>query len=224
MKNYPLQPKIENDSLPKLIMKFYTTHILPQLTHWVCAQKSFDLQRKQVVPLASGRVLEIGMGSGLNLPFYDSSKVDQLFGLEPSNGLRAMARKNAAGRRLPVTFIGRSGEEIPLDSRSMDTVLVTYTLCTIPDIHGALGQMRRVLKPGGQLIFCEHGLAPDPGVQKWQNRLNPAWNRVSGGCCLNRPIADLILHNGFAIRKLSAQYQNAVKITSFTYRGIAVPA
>lgn len=218
-----MQPKIESDNLAKLIMKFYQTLILPQLTHWVCAQKSFDLQRKQVVPLASGRVLEIGMGSGLNLPFYDPSNVDQLFGLEPSNGLRAMARKNAAGLRFPVTFIGRPGEEIPLDSRSMDTVLVTYTLCTISDIHGALGQMRRVLKPGGRLIFCEHGLAPDPGVQKWQNRLNPAWNRVSGGCCLNRAIADLITRNGFAIRKLSAQYQNVVKITSFTYRGIAVP-
>ncbi|MCF8113697.1 MAG: class I SAM-dependent methyltransferase [Desulfotignum sp.] len=205
-------------------MTFYRTHILPKLIHWVCSQKSFDHQRKKVVPLARGRVLEIGMGSGLNLPFYDSSQVDHLFGLEPSDQLRKMARKNAAGARFPVSFIGMPGEEIPLETRSMDTVLVTYTLCTIPDIHKALGQMRRVLKPGGRLIFCEHGLAPDPGIRKWQERINPAWNRVSGGCSLNRPISDLITQNGFVIQTMSARYQNAVKITSFTYRGMAVPA
>ena len=204
-------------------MTFYSTHILPTLIHWVCSQKSFDYQRKQVVPLARGTVLEVGMGSGLNLPFYDPSKVDQLYGLEPSDRLRAMARKNAAGLLFPVSFISLPGEEIPLETRSVDTVLVTYTLCTIPDIHQALSQMRRVLKPGGQLIFCEHGLAPDPGIQKWQNRINPVWNRVTGGCCLNRPIAGLITHNGFAIRKLTARYQNALKITSFTYQGIAEP-
>jgi ubiquinone/menaquinone biosynthesis C-methylase UbiE len=204
-------------------MTFYTTHILPKLIHFVCSQKSFDHRRNQVVPQARGTVLEVGMGSGLNLPFYDPSKVDQIYGLEPSDKLRAMARENAAGLPFPVSFIRLPGEKIPLETGSVDTVLVTYTLCTIPDIHQALGQMRRVLKPGGQLIFCEHGLAPDPDVQKWQNRINPAWNRVSGGCCLNRPIADLITLNGFAIRKLTAQYQNAFKITSFTYQGIAEP-
>lgn len=205
-------------------MSFYSTHILPRLTHWVCAQKSFAHQRKKVVPLARGRILEIGMGSGLNLPFYDPSQVDHLYGLEPSDALRKMAKKNAAGLPFPVGFIGLPGEEIPLETHSMDTVLVTYTLCTIPDIHQALSQMRRVLKPGGRLIFCEHGLAPDPGIRQWQERINPVWNRVSGGCSLNRPISDLITHNGFAIQTMSARYQNAVKIASFTYRGMAVPA
>ncbi|MEE4363996.1 MAG: class I SAM-dependent methyltransferase [Desulfotignum sp.] len=205
-------------------MKLYNTHILPRLTHWVCARKNFDSQRKKVVPLARGRILEIGMGSGLNLPFYDPSQVEHLYGLEPSDALRKMAEKNAACLPFPVGFIGLPGEEIPLETNSMDTVLVTYTLCTIPDIHQALGQMRRVLKPGGRLLFCEHGLAPDPGIRQWQERFNPVWNRISGGCSLNRPISDLITHNGFVIQAMSARYQNAVKITSFTYRGIAVPA
>ncbi len=205
-------------------MTFYKNHILPKLTHWVCARKTFDYQRKKVVPLARGRILEIGMGSGLNLPFYNPSQVEHLYGLEPSKALRKIAQKNAAGLSFPVGFIDLPGEEIPLETHSMDTVLVTYTLCTIPDIHQALSQMRRVLKPGGRLIFCEHGLAPDPGIRRWQDRLNPVWNRVSGGCSLNRHISDLITHNGFAIQTMNARYQNAVKIASFTYRGIAVPA
>jgi ubiquinone/menaquinone biosynthesis C-methylase UbiE len=204
-------------------MTFYSNHILPKLIHWVCSQKNFDHRRNQVVPQARGTILEVGMGSGLNLPFYDPSKVDQLYGLEPSDELRAMARKNAAGLPFPVSFIRLPGEKIPLETASVDTVLVTYTLCTIPDIHQALYQMRRVLKPRGQLIFCDHGLAPDREVQKWQNRLNPAWHRISGGCSLNRPIAGLIAQNGFAIRKLTAKYQNSLKITSFTYQGIAEP-
>lgn len=205
-------------------MTFYKNHLLPKLTHWVCARNTFDFQRKKVVPLARGKILEIGMGSGLNLPFYKPSQVEHLYGLEPSEALRKMAQKNAAGLPFPVGFIGLPGEEIPLETHSLDTVLVTYTLCTIPDIHQALSQMRRVLKPGGRLIFCEHGLAPDPGIRKWQDRLNPVWNRLSGGCNVNRHISDLITQNGFAIQTMSAQYQNAVKIASFTYRGIAVPA
>lgn len=211
-----------NGTLDECPMKFYTTHILPRLTHWVCAGRDFDFQRRQVVPLARGKILEVGMGSGLNLPFYDPSKVDLLHGLEPSAALRKMAEKRAAGLPFPVRFIGLPGEEIPLDTGSMDTVLVTYTLCTIPDVQQALAQMRRVLKPGGQLIFCEHGLAPDPGIRKWQNRINPIWQRFSGGCCLNRPIADLIRGNGFKIQKMTARYHSPLKITGFTYRGRAV--
>ncbi|HKL01419.1 MAG TPA: class I SAM-dependent methyltransferase [Desulfotignum sp.] len=179
--------------------------------------------RKKVVPLARGRILEIGMGSGLNLPFYDPSQVDYLYGLEPSDTLQQMAEKHAERLPFPVGFISLPGEEIPLETNSLDTVLVTYTLCTIPDIHQALGQMRRVLKPGGRLIFCDHGQAPDPGIRKWQERINPVWKQVSGGCSLTRNISNLITHNGFAIQKMTAQYQNAVKIASFTYKGIAVP-
>lgn len=204
-------------------MSFYSTHILPKLTHWVCSQQSIESLRKKMVPLAGGKILEIGMGSGLNLPFYDPSKVKHLYGLEPSDTLRKMAEKNAERLPFPVGFISLPGEEIPLETGSMDTVLVTYTLCTIPDIHRALGQMHRVLKPGGKLIFCDHGLAPDAGIRKWQERINPVWNRISGGCCLNRPISDLILHNGFVIQDIKARYQSPVKIASYTYRGIAVP-
>lgn len=204
-------------------MTFYRTHILPKLTHWVCSLQSMENLRKKVVPMAGGRVLEVGMGSGLNLPFYDPSKVEHLYGLEPSDTLRKMAEKQAERLPFPVGFIGRPAEEIPLETGSMDTVLVTYTLCTIPDIHRALGQMRRVLKPGGKLIFCDHGLAPDPGVRKWQEHINPVWNRVSGGCCLNRPVSDLITQNGFAIQDMKTRYQGPVKIVSYTYRGIAFP-
>jgi len=204
-------------------MTFYSTHILPKLTHWVCAQKSMENLRKKMVSLAEGKILEIGMGSGLNLPFYDPSKVELLYGLEPSDMLRKMAKKNAERLPFPVGFISLPAEEIPLKTGSMDTVLVTYTLCTIPDIHRALGQMHRVLKPGGKLIFCDHGLAPDPGIRKWQERINPVWNRFSGGCCLTRPISDLITHNGFVIQDMDTRYQSPVKIASYIYRGIAVP-
>ncbi len=204
-------------------MGFYTTHILPKLTHWVCSQNDIARMRKKVVPLAKGTVLEIGIGSGLNLPFYDPAKIDRLWGLDPSSRLKKIAEKKAADMPFSVDFIGISGEDIPLTENSMDTVLVTYTLCSIPNVLKALNEMRRVLKPGGQLIFCEHGKAPDAHIHQWQNRMNPAWTKISGGCNLNRPISDLIKTSGFKIITLDENYNSPVKVLGFNYTGIAIP-
>jgi SAM-dependent methyltransferase len=157
------------------------------------------------VPLAEGRVLEVGIGSGLNLPFYAPGKVRHLWGLDPSKEVWALA-----------------AEEIPLDDNSADTVLVTYTLCTISGILAALGEMRRVLKQGGRLIFCEHGAAPDEGVRRWQNRLNPIWKRVAGGCNLNLPIPSVLERAGFKIREMDTMYLPGWKPVCFNYWGTAI--
>jgi len=176
-----------------------------------------------VVPLASGEVLEIGVGSGLNFPFYDPSRVAKLWGLEPSAEMRRLAQ--GAVRSLPFEFefIDLPGEEIPLDANSVDTVLVTYTLCTIPEVHAALRGMARVLRPGGRLIFCEHGAAPDAEVRRWQDRLNPIWRRLSGGCELNRSIPELIRSSGFAIEALETMYLPGWRPAAFNYWGSAAP-
>lgn len=204
-------------------MKFYDTHILPKLTNWVCSQNDITRMREKIVPLARGRVLEIGIGSGLNLPFYDPAKIDRIWGLDPSSQLKKIAKRKAVGLPFDVDFIGLSGEDIPLAKKSIDTVLVTYTLCSIPDVLKALNEMNRVLKPGGKLIFCEHGRAPDAHINKWQDRMNPAWTKISGGCNLNRPISDLIETSGFKIVTLDADYNSPLKVIGFNYRGVAIP-
>ena len=180
-------------------------------------------QRRKVVPQARGDVLEIGIGSGLNLPHYSRTQVRKVWGLEPSAELRAKAAKIAATTEIPVGFLEASSEAIPLDDNMVDTVLVTYTLCTIPDVAHALQQMRRVLRPDGQLIFCEHGQAPDPSVRRWQNRLDPIWERFSGGCHLNRPIDALIKTAGFEIVALDTGYISAPKFATYNYWGTAKP-
>ena len=203
-------------------MGLYEKYILPRITEFLCSQKPVIYQRKKIVPLAKGRVLEIGIGSGLNLQFYDLSSVEYVWGLDPSAQMRNMAEKRAIDIPFEVEFIGLSGEEIPLESKSADTVLVTYTLCTIKDVLQALGEMRRVLKPGGELLFCEHGLAPDEDVRRWQNRINPVWKRMGGGCHLNRPIPNLIEQGGFKINNIETMYIPGWKPASFNYWGSAV--
>ena len=203
-------------------MGLYEKYILPKVVDLTCSAKPITYQRKKVVPLAKGRVLEIGIGSGLNLPFYDPSKVEFVWGLDPSAQLRAMAEKRARNVQFKVEFIGLSGEEIPLESNSADTVLVTYTLCTIPDVLRALDGMRRVLRPGGELIFCEHGLAPDENIRRWQDRITPIWKRLGGGCHLNRPIPSLIEQGGFKIKHIETMYIPGWKPASFNYWGSAV--
>lgn len=174
-------------------------------------------------PRARGRVLEIGMGSGLNLPFYNPDHIDCLWGLDPSEGLIKMAGQKASRLPFPVHLMAVSGEEIPLENQSADTVVVTYTLCSIPDVSKALKEMHRVLKPGGRLLFCEHGRSPDPSVIRWQDSLNPLWMKVSGGCHLNRPISGLIQNSRFHINQLDMQYMSRVKLISYNYRGSASP-
>lgn len=204
-------------------MGFYDKHVLPKLLNLACGVKPVRMQRQKVVPNAAGRILEIGIGSGLNLPFYDAGKVDKLWGLEPSDEMTAYARKRVREVPFEVEFIGLPGEEIPLEDHSVDNVVVTYTLCTIPDAVAALEQMRRVLRPGGRLLFCEHGEAPDESVRRWQERLNPMWRKIAGGCNLNRKIPELIESGGFRITDIDTMYIPGLRPLSFNYWGAAEP-
>lgn len=204
-------------------MGLYSRYILPRVVHFTCGLKPNMRQREKVVPRARGRVLEIGIGSGLNLPYYDSAKVSKVWGLDPSPEMTRMARRIAASLPFEVEFIGLPGDEIPLEDNSVDTVIVTYTLCTIADTTPALRQMSRVLRPGGELIFCEHGAAPDASVRRWQDRLNPIWTRLGGGCNLNRPIPTLIEAGGFEIKSLDTMYIPGWRPASFNYWGTAIP-
>ncbi len=207
-------------------MSWYEQRILPHVIDLACSTKPCRNQREKIVPLAEGDVLEIGMGSGLNLPYYDQHKVRKLWGLEPSEGMRKLAAKNLQGLSLDLDleFIDLPGEEIPLESNSVDTVLVTFTLCTIPDAASALQGMRRVLKPGGRLLFCEHGAAPDEGVRRWQDRLNSGWSKIAGGCNMNRDIPAMIAAGGFDIVNDERMYIPGLRILSYNYWGSAVSA
>jgi ubiquinone/menaquinone biosynthesis C-methylase UbiE len=204
-------------------MGLYSRYILPKVIHFSCGLKPNMRQRQKVVPLARGRVLEIGIGSGLNLPYYDSAKVSKVWGLDPAPEMTRMARRAAAALPFEVEFIGLPGNEIPLEDHSVDSVVVTYTLCTIPDTAPALRQVSRVLRPGGELIFCEHGAAPDASVRRWQDRVNPVWKRLGGGCNLNRPIPALIEAGGFRIQRLDTMYIPGWRPASFNFWGVAVP-
>jgi len=206
-------------------MGFYDRHVLPRMIDLACGTGPVGQQRAKVVPLAEGRVLEVGMGSGLNLPYYDVDKVERVWGLEPSEGMRRRAQENLARSRVEVEWLGLPGERIPLADDSADTVLLTFTLCTIPDFETALAQMRRVLKPGGRLLFCEHGIAPDASVRRWQERINPLWKKLAGGCNLNRPIPDCLEHAGFAIQELETMYvPGTPRVAAFNYWGVATHA
>lgn len=162
------------------------------------------------------------MGSGINLQHYKPENIEFVWGLEPSLGMRRRAKKNLDRSAIEVKWLDLPGEEIPLESNSVDTVLLTYTLCSIPDWQRALEQMHRVLKPSGQLLFSEHGSAPDDFVQKWQNRINPLWKTFGGGCHLNRPIDKLLQQSGFEIKQLDTEYMSRIpKFVGFNYRGMA---
>lgn len=203
-------------------MGLYDKHILPRFINLACGTKPISHQRRKVVPQASGRILEIGIGPGLNLPYYDANKVEMVYGLEPSSDMRKLAGNRVRQVPFKVEFIDLPGEEIPLENNSVDTVLLTYTLCTIPDGLSALKQMKRVLKPGGRLIFCEHGAAPDKSVEKWQNRINPMWKPIAGGCNLNRKIPQLIEESGFKIETMDSAYiPGTPKIAAYNYWGAA---
>jgi ubiquinone/menaquinone biosynthesis C-methylase UbiE len=203
-------------------MSFYSDRILPHLVNLSMRNRELLPYRERVIPQAHGRVLEIGIGSGLNLPFY-GSRVDELVGLEPAAGLIAMAQRSVGRFKVPVRLIAGSAEAVPLDANSIDTVVTTWTLCSIPDVAGALREMRRVLRANGQLLFLEHGLAPEDNIQKWQNRLTPLWKRIGGGCHLNRPIRTLIESAGFGIARLETGYVKGPNPITFFYEGRANP-
>lgn len=201
-------------------MSFYDKYILPSFLNCACGSKPIKYQRSKVVPLAEGVVLEVGIGSGLNIPYYDSTKISAIIGLDPSEELNNMARKVAADNGLEVDFILGSAEAIPLPDNHVDSVLVTYTLCTIPDALSASKEMRRVLKPDGKMIFCEHGLAPDAGVAKWQARIDPYWEKIAGGCHLNRDIPKLIRSAGLSIETMDEMYlPSTPKFAGYNYWG-----
>jgi ubiquinone/menaquinone biosynthesis C-methylase UbiE len=197
-------------------------HILPHVINLAMSSRELRQYRQRVVSNAKGRVLEIGIGSGLNLPFY-GPRVDEVLGLEPATRLMAMAQRTASKSRHAVKFIAGSAEAIPIEDQSIDTVVTTWTLCSIPDVVGALQEMRRVLTRGGQLLFVEHGLAPEDNVQRWQHRLTPVWKKLGGGCHLDRPIRDLIEGAGFGIAQLEMGYMKGPKPMTFLYEGCAKP-
>ena len=204
-------------------MSLYDKYILPSFLNCACGSKPINYQRQKVVPLADGIILEVGIGSGLNIPFYDRAKVEKLIGLDPSPELNAMAQKMADQHDLEVEFLLSGAEDIPLPDDHADTVLVTYTMCTIPDALSANKEMLRVLKPGGRMIFCEHGLAPDANVSKWQNRIDPFWGKIAGGCHLNRDIPELIRLAGFHIQSMDEMYlPSTPKFAGYNYWGIAI--
>jgi ubiquinone/menaquinone biosynthesis C-methylase UbiE len=203
-------------------MGFYQDHILPYLIDLSMRQRNLAAYRSRVIPAADGRVLEIGVGSGLNLPLYTAS-VRQVIGLDPSPKLLSMARKVLLRVLPPVEFVEGSAEAVPLEDASVDTVVTTWTLCSIPDAPRALREMRRVLKPGGRLLFVEHGLANDANVRWWQDHLTPVWKRIGGGCHLNRPIRKLIEAAGFQFERLDTGYMRGPKPMTFMYEGSARP-
>jgi ubiquinone/menaquinone biosynthesis C-methylase UbiE len=204
-------------------MGFYQRHVVPCLTHLAMSQSQFLPFRQHVVGAAEGRVLEIGAGSGLNFPLYGAA-VGSVIGLEPSAELLRMARQRARAAAVPITLLDASAEAIPLDDGSVDTVVTTWTLCTIPDASHALTEMRRVLRPGGALLFVEHGRAPETGIARWQDRLDPLWSCLAGGCHLNRKMDDLVTAAGFRIEALQNSRLRGPRTHTYLYEGRARPA
>ena len=203
-------------------MGFYNKYILPKFLNCACGSKPINFQREKIVPLAEGIVLDIGIGSGFNIPFYNKSKIECLYGLDPSDELLKIAKTIAKKNEFEIKFLQCGAEAIPLPDNSIDTVLITYTMCTIPDVELSNEEIMRVLKPEGQLLFCEHGLAPDTNVIKWQRRINPIWNKIAGGCNLNRDIPKLITSSGFKILNMEEMYlPSTPKFAGYNYWGIA---
>jgi ubiquinone/menaquinone biosynthesis C-methylase UbiE len=201
-------------------MGIYADHVLPWLIDRAMRQKMLQPYRARVVGAPQGRVLEIGVGSGLNLPLYGPA-ANAVVAVEPSPPLLLRARRHPA--QVPIELVEGSAETLPLHDRSVDTVVTTWTLCTIPDPIRALTEARRVLRPGGALLFVEHGKAPEPGVARWQDRLDPLWSRLAGGCHLNRPIDVLIRSAGFRLDRLETSRVPGPRTHTFLYEGRALP-
>jgi len=201
-------------------MSFYEHWILPPILDLIMRQEHLTKYRRAVVAGAHGRVLEIGVGSGLNFPLY-GKQVELVYGIDPSPRLLAIARRRAAASGVPVELLQGSATAIPLADNAVDTVVMTWTLCSIPDPLAALREMRRVLKPNGNLCFVEHGLSPEPSVERWQHRITPAWRRMAGGCHLDRKIDELIRLAGFDLTNLQVEYATGPRTMSYMYEGCA---
>ena len=204
---------------------FYERRILPKLLTCACASPPMMKQRAKIVPLAEGRVLELGVGMGLNLALYDPDKVASVAGVDPAAELRAQAMAAPRDPRLDVTIADGTAEALPFADGEFDTVVCTFTLCSVHTPAAALAQARRVLKPGGRLLYCEHGLAPDPDVAKWQRRIEPLWKRLAGGCHLTRPVTSAIADAGFRIERSQTMYlPGTARIAGWNEWGAATPA
>jgi len=207
----------------KATMGLYDRYVLPHMIELAMRQRPIMRQRQKVVPLAEGRVLEVGVGTGLNLSYYDPARVSGVWALDPAPALRGRAAQRASLAQVPVEVLALRGEEIPMDTGSFDTVVMTYTLCSIEDRMAALAQMRRVLRPGGRLLFAEHGLAPDAAVARWQARLNPIWSAVGGGCHLDVPVPTRLEEAGFSLIEIGQQYLPGPRALNYNYWGVATP-
>lgn len=204
-------------------MGFYRKQVLPRVTNVLLDNREFAKIRERVASTLSGEVLEVGFGSGLNVPYYPS-QVQGVLAVDPATVGRKLAEKRVAASQVPVEYLDLDGETLALPDGCVDHVLVTWTLCTIPDVAGALGQMHRVLRPGGQLHFVEHGRSPDPGVARWQDRLNPLQRWWAGGCNLNRPIDQLVEAAGFEMASLGTFYAQGPRLMGYMYEGVATKA
>lgn len=202
-------------------MNLYERYVLPHLIDYACGMGEVMKLRSQLVPQAQGEVLEIGIGTGLNLGFYDPARVSRIVGVDPAAQMQAMAQRRAAGIGIPVDMLALELGQIQAPAGRFDSIVCTFTLCSIPDVAAALEEMRRVLKPGGRLLFAEHGLAPDAGVARWQGRLTPCWKPLAGGCHLDRDIPRLLKSAGFAIRELDSGYLKGPRPMTYVYRGWA---
>jgi len=205
-------------------MNIYDRYVLPYLIDLACGIGPIERQRDKVVPRAEGNVLEIGIGTGLNAAHYDQHKVGKVWGLDPAMGMHRLAKKRVAAAGLDVELVGLPAERIDMPEAHVDTVLITFTLCTIGDPVAALNEMRRVLKPEGRLVFCEHGRAPEASVRRWQDRVTPAWKKVAGGCHLNRDIPALLERGRFDTQELQTAYLPGPRPWAYNYWGVATPA
>lgn len=205
-------------------MSFWADRVLPHLVEKACRSRAILEERRRWVPRARGDVLELGVGSGLNLAFYDAAKVARVTGIDPSAPLLARAAARASEAPVPVELIRGRAEELPFPDRSFDSAVVTYSLCSVDDPARALAELRRVLRPGGELVLVEHGLARDPGTRRWQRWITPVWRRVGGGCRLDRDMAAILRDAGYRAADLSADYTEGARWLSYTFQGIARPA
>ncbi|MCA9675363.1 MAG: methyltransferase domain-containing protein [Myxococcales bacterium] len=204
-------------------MSWWADRVLPHLVEKACRSSTILEERRRWIPRAHGEVLELGIGSGLNLGCYEASRVSRITGIDPSAALLARAAPRVAESSIPVELVEAAAERLPFDDRTFDSAVVTYSLCSVDDPLLALAEVRRVLQPGGELVFVEHGLARDPGVVRWQRALTPVWRRVGGGCRLDRDIAGLLRQAGYRIDELTAEHTDGARWLSFTYQGTARP-
>ena len=202
---------------------WYDRYLLPRLLDLACGSKPIRMQRQKVVPLASGDILEVGIGTALNAPFYEKARVRRIVGVDPALQMHPMALRRIKAADLKVQLVGLSAEKLPLEDASFDSVVCTYTLCSIPDPASALAEIRRVLRPGGRLLFSEHGLAPDESVRRWQRRLQPVWGRLAGGCTLSLNVPAVLEAAGFQ-SITESRYIPGPRFASFHYWGEATVA